>query len=147
MYKKVSGRSIVFLILYVDDKLIIGNDVSTLQSAKIWLSKNFSMKDLGEETYILGIIVYRDKSKRLLGLSKSTYIDKMLKKFSIEQSKRGFIPIIHGTTLSKSMCPQTQDERTHMSKIPYASAIGYIMYAMICTRLDVSYALSVMSKY
>ena len=80
MYKKVSGSVIVFLILYlyVDDILIIGNDVSTLQSVKIWLSKNFSMKDLVEATYILGIIVYKDRSKRFFGLSQSTYIDKFL---------------------------------------------------------------------
>ena len=50
-------------------------------------------------------------------------------------------------TLSKSMCSKTQDERTHMSMIPYASAIGSIMYAMLCTRPDVSYALSVTSRY
>ena len=50
MYKNVNGSAIVFLILYVDDILLIGNDDSTLQSIKIWLSSNFSMKDLGEAT-------------------------------------------------------------------------------------------------
>ena len=52
-----------------------------------------------------------------------------------------------GITLSKSLCPRTEDERTHMSLIPYVSAIGSIMYFIICTRPDVSYALSVTSKY
>ena len=88
-----------------------------------------------------------ERSKRLLDLSHSTYIDKMLKKFSMEQSKKGLIHIIHGTTLSKSVCPQTQDVRTHMSRIPNASTIGFIMYIMICTRPDVSYVISVMSRY
>ena len=74
MYKKTSGSAVIFLVLYVDDILLIGNDVSVLQSVKIWLSKNFSMKDLGEATYILGIKIYNDRSKRLLGLSQSTYI-------------------------------------------------------------------------
>ena len=147
VYKKTSGSAIVFLVLYVDDILLIGNVVSVLQSVKIWLSKNFSMKDLGEATYILGIKIYRDRSKRLLGLSQSTYIDKMLKRFSMEQSKRGYIPMVSGITFLKSLCPQTQDERTHMNMIPYASAIGLIMYAMLCTRPDVSYALSVTSIY
>ena len=64
MYKKVSGSVVVFLVLYVDDMLLIVNDVSVLQYVKIWLSKNFSMKDLGEATYILGIKIYRDRSKR-----------------------------------------------------------------------------------
>ena len=53
----------------------------------------------------------------------------------------------HGITLSKSTCPKSQDERTHMILIPYASTIGSIMYAMICTIPDTSYALSVTSRY
>ena len=69
MYKKVSGSAVVFLVLYVDEILMNGNDVSTLQSVKICLSKNLSIKGLGEATYILGIKIYRDRYKRLLGLS------------------------------------------------------------------------------
>ena len=88
------------------------------------------MKDLGEATYILGIRIYRDRSRKLLGLSQSTYIDKMLKRFSMDLSKKGFIPIVHGKHLSKSMCPRTQEERKRMSRIPYASAIGSYLYAL-----------------
>ena len=62
VYKKVSGSMIVFLVLYVDDILLIGNDVPTLQQVKSWLGKCFSMKDLGEAAYILGIRIYRDRS-------------------------------------------------------------------------------------
>ena len=53
----------------------------------------------------------------------------------------------HGITLSKSMCPKTEEERVKISKTPYDSAIGSIMYAIICTRPDVAYALSVCSRY
>ena len=105
------------------------------------------MKNLEEATYILGIKIYRDRFKTLFGLSQSTYIDKMLKRFSMEQSKRGNFHMTHGITLSKSMCTKTQDERTHMSMTPYASVIGSIMYAMLYTRPDVSYALSVTRRY
>ncbi|KAK8506960.1 hypothetical protein V6N12_009271 [Hibiscus sabdariffa] len=89
----------------------------------------------------------KDRSRRLLGLSQSTYIDKVLKRFSMEESKRGFLPMRHGISLSKEMCPSTPQERERMSQIPYALAIGSIMYAMICTRLDLSYALSMTSRY
>jgi hypothetical protein len=105
------------------------------------------MKDLGEASYILGIKIYRDRSRKLIGLSQSTYIDKVLKRFSMEDSKRGFLPMSHGISLSRSQCPSTRDERERMNRIPYASAIGSIMYAMVSTRLDVSYALSVTSRY
>ncbi|KAK8685894.1 hypothetical protein V6N13_124926 [Hibiscus sabdariffa] len=65
----------------------------------------------------------------------------------MEESKRGFLPMRHGISLSKEMCPSTPQERERMSQIPYASAIGSIMYAMICTRPDLSYALSMTSRY
>ncbi|KAK8516821.1 hypothetical protein V6N12_049533 [Hibiscus sabdariffa] len=132
VYKKFSGSIVSFLILYVDDILIIGNDIPTLQSIKTLLSSCFSIKDLGEAAYILGVKIYRDRSRRLLGLSQSTYIDKVLKWFSMEESKRGFLPMRHGISLSKEMCPSTPQERERMSQISYASAIGTIMYAMIC---------------
>ena len=105
------------------------------------------MKDLGETAYILGIKIYRDRSRKLIGLSQSTYIDKVLNKFSMQDSKRRFLPMSHGISLSKTQCPMTQDERDRMSKIPYASAIGSIMYAILCTRSDVSYALSTTNRY
>ena len=65
----------------------------------------------------------------------------------MEEAKKGFLPMSHGIKLSKTQCPSTTDEREHMSRVPYALAIGSIMYAMICTRPDVSYALSVTSRY
>ena len=147
VYKKISGSIVVFLILYVDDILLIGNDIPSLQSVKEWLSKNFSMKDLGDATYILGVKIHRDRSNKLLGLSQSTYIDKMLKKFSMDQSKKGYLPMSHGIYLSKDMCPKTDVEVHNMQNVPYASAVGSIMYAMMCTRPDVSYALSVTRKF
>ena len=105
------------------------------------------MKDLGEATYIMGIKIYRDRLKNIIGLSQDTYIDKVLKRFNMEQSKKGFLPVSHGTHLSQKQCPATANERERMSKVPYTSAIGSIMYAMISTRLDVSYAISATSRY
>ncbi|WVZ63555.1 hypothetical protein U9M48_013178 [Paspalum notatum var. saurae] len=147
VYKKVSGSALIFLVLYVDDILLIRNDIPMLEAVKDSLRKSFSMKDLGEAAYILGIKIYRDRSKHLIGLSQSTYIDKVLKRFNMHDSKKGFLPMSPGTILSTTQCPSTTDEQKRMSEIPYASAIGSIMYAMICTRPDVSFALSVTSRY
>ena len=91
------------------------------------------MKDLGEASYILGMRIYRDRSKRLLGLSQSTYIDTMLKRFSIENFKKGYLSIGHGISLSKRDCPTTPQERERMGRISYASTVKSIMYAMTCT--------------
>jgi Reverse transcriptase (RNA-dependent DNA polymerase) len=83
VYKKVSRSLVIFLVLYVDDILLIGNDISMLDSVKSSLSRVFSMKDLGEATYILGIQIFRERSKRLIGLSQSTYIGKVLERFNM----------------------------------------------------------------
>ena len=111
------------------------------------LNSKFSMKDLGEAAYILGIKIYRDGSRRLIGLSQSTYLDKILKKFRMDESKKGFLPMLQGKTLSKTQSPVTAEDREMMNKIPYASAIGSIMYAMLCTRPDVAHAVSLTSRY
>ena len=66
IYNKVSESSIAFLILYVDDILLIGNDTEFLDSIKGYLNKNFSKKDLGEAAYTLSIKIYRDTSRRLI---------------------------------------------------------------------------------
>ena len=50
VYIKVSGSKIIFLTLYIDDILIIGNEILTLEDTKAYLSKSFQMKDLGEAT-------------------------------------------------------------------------------------------------
>ncbi|KAM1185452.1 hypothetical protein ACFX2G_015060 [Malus domestica] len=65
----------------------------------------------------------------------------------MEQSKKGFLPVRHGIHLSKSMGLKTPEEIRQMSVIPYASAIGSLMYAMICTRPDIAYAVSITSRY
>ncbi|KAM2111914.1 hypothetical protein ACFX1R_014482 [Malus domestica] len=65
----------------------------------------------------------------------------------MEQSKKGFLPVGHGIHLPKSMEPKTPEEIQQMSCIPYASAIGSLMYAMICTRPDIAYAVSITSRY
>ncbi|KAM1772047.1 hypothetical protein ACFX11_046791 [Malus domestica] len=147
VYQKVVGDAVVFLVLYVDDILLFGNDTAILSSVKVWLSKTFHMKDLGDASYVLGIKLYRDRSRKLIGLSQSMYIDKVLSRFEMEQCKKGFLPVRHGIHLSKSMEPKTPEEIRHMSRIPYASAIGSLMYAMICTRPDIAYAVSITSRY
>ena len=66
IYKKVSGSSVAFLILYVDDILLIGNDIEFLDSIKGYLNKSFSKKDLGEAAYTLSIKIYKDRSRCLI---------------------------------------------------------------------------------
>ena len=69
VYKFIHEGKIVFLILYVDDILLIGNDVGKLSEIKMWLAQQFDMKDLGEAAYILGIRIFRDRKNKQLAFS------------------------------------------------------------------------------
>ena len=75
------------------------------------------------------------------------HLDKVLKKFKMDQSKKGFLPVLQGVNLSQTQCPTTAEDREKMKDVPYASAIGSIMYAMLCTRPDVCLAISLAGRY
>ena len=77
------------------------------------------MKDLGEAAYILGIKIYRDRSRSLIGLAQSTYLDKLLKKFKMDQSKKGFLPMLQGVKLSQTQSSTTAEDREKMKGVPY----------------------------
>ena len=74
IYLKFSGSTYIFLILYVNDILLVTNDLNLLRDTKKFMSNNFEMKDLGYASYVLGIQLYRVRSKNILGLSQKGYI-------------------------------------------------------------------------
>ena len=133
VYTKRSKGSFIILSLYVDDILLAGNDVEMIVATKEWLFSNFEMKDMGEVDYILGVKIFRDCSKKILGLSQQTYIKKVLERFQMSDCKPIDTPIAKNESLSQNMCPKTQDEQEKMARVPYANAIGSLMYAMMCT--------------
>nr|GEZ32445.1 hypothetical protein [Tanacetum cinerariifolium] len=75
---------------------------TNMDDVKSYLGRSFAMKDLGDAAHILGIKIYRDRSKRLIGLCQSAYIEKILKRYYMENSKRGTIPMQEKLKLSKS---------------------------------------------
>nr|GFB44538.1 retrotransposon protein, putative, Ty1-copia subclass [Tanacetum cinerariifolium] len=142
VYQKASGSNVIFLILYVDDIILMGNHKPSLQEVKDYLGKCFSMKDLGDVAYIHGIKIYRDRSRRLIGLSQDA-----IWYFGMNGSKRDAIPIQVDCHLDKSQCAKSKDDKARMQNVPYASAVGSIMYAVRCTRPDVAFAQNITSRF
>ncbi|GJT17483.1 putative reverse transcriptase domain-containing protein, partial [Tanacetum coccineum] len=127
VYQKASRSNVTFLILYVDDLIIMGNHIPSLQSVKDYLGKCFAMKDLGEAAFILGIKIYRDRSKQLIGLGQNAYMDKILKRYKMDNSKRGHIPMQERFDLDKTQGASTHKEVKRMQNVPYASGVGSII--------------------
>ncbi|GJU68630.1 retrotransposon protein, putative, ty1-copia subclass [Tanacetum coccineum] len=122
VYQKASGSNVTFLILYVDDIIIMGNHIPSLQSVKDYLGRCFAMKDLGEAAFILGIKIYRDRSKRLIRLGQSAYMDKILKRYKIYNFKRCHILMQERLDLNKTQGASTPKEVKRMQNVPYTSA-------------------------
>ncbi|TYK04838.1 gag/pol protein [Cucumis melo var. makuwa] len=80
-------------------------------------------------------------------MSQTSYIDKMLSRYKMQNSKKGLLPYKYGIHLSKEQCSKTPQEVEDMINIPYASAVGSLMYAMLCTRLDICYSVGIVSRY
>jgi len=81
VYHKFSESKYIFLVLYVDDRLLAANDIGMLHEIKRFLSRNFEMKDLGDTSFVLGIQIHRDRSRGIPGLSPRSYIKKVRKRF------------------------------------------------------------------
>lgn len=109
--------------------------------------KNFDMKDMGEAMFVLGIEIKRDRDRKLLGLSQRNYIDRVLKRFSMETCKAGESPMSKGDKLHAGQCPRNTIERKEMDKRPYARLVGSLMYAQVCTRPDMAFSVGVLSRY
>nr|GEV40359.1 hypothetical protein [Tanacetum cinerariifolium] len=142
---------IAFLNGYLDEDIYMvqpeGNHIPSLQSVKHYLGKCFAKKDLGEATFIFGIKIYRDGSKRLIGLGQNAYIDKILKRYKMDNSKHGHIPMQERLELNKTQGASTPKEVKRMQNVPYASDVGSIMYAVRCTRPNVAFTQNITSCF
>ena len=95
------------------------------------------MKDMGLAKQILGMHIVRDRTKKLLWLSQEKYVTKVLQTFSMERAKPVESRLPTNCKLSKDQCPKSKTEKAEMTKVPYASVVGSLMYAMVCTRPDI----------
>ena len=124
--------------------MIVGNDKKLIDVTK---TSNFEMKSMSDASYVLGVKIFKDRSKQLLGLSKETYIKKMLKCYHMHDYKPMDTPVEKNLSLSLDMCPKTPNEKEQMSKVLYTSVVGSLMYAMMCTRLDICYVVGLVSRF
>ncbi|KAG8493067.1 hypothetical protein CXB51_010376 [Gossypium anomalum] len=137
-FKKSSDGSFVYLLLYVNDKLIAAKDKGEIRKVKAQLSEEFEMKDLGPVKKILGMEILKNRKESKLYLSQKRYIGKVLCKFNMQSAKPVSTPLAAYFRLSSALSPQSDDEIEYMSHVPYSSAVGSLMYAMVCSRPDLS---------
>ncbi|KAI5335062.1 hypothetical protein L3X38_025195 [Prunus dulcis] len=135
-------RKIILLLLYVDDMLITCQDMSKVRELKILLGKEFDMKDIGPAQKILGMEIRKDRDVGKLWLSQGKYISKVLERFNMLDYKPMSTSLAKHFRLSAHESPSSDKENDEMSKVLYASMVGCLMYAMVCTCPDLAQAVS-----
>ena len=135
----------LIVAVYVDDLLIAGPDMTEIDKLKKGLSDKFRMEDLGPCSYYLGMKVTRDRPNRTIKLSQKGYLEKVLKDFGMwDCNTKHDTPM---ETSPKHMVPETKMQASVEDKRRYQSAVGSLMYAMLGTRPDIAFAVSVVSRF
>lgn len=147
IYYCVSKHSMVYVAIYVDDVLVFSNDKEATQRIKNVLSSKFKMKDMGSVSSVLGMRVQRDEVKKLIKLDQSEYISSVLKRFGMNDCNAVATPLDLSQKLTLEICPQTEEAKKEMEKIPYMEAIGSLLYAAQNTRPDISFAVNLLSRF
>lgn len=127
--------------------LIVRKDISRIKELKSTLSESVAMKDLREAQKILGIEIVRDRNEKKLYLSQEMYVEKFLRRFSMDKAKTVSISLASHFKLSHNLCPYTDEEKLSMKNIMYSSAVDNLMYVTICTRPDISQDVRMVSRY
>ncbi|KAE8702578.1 Cyclin-L1-1 [Hibiscus syriacus] len=146
-FKRFGDNDFVILMLYVDDMLVVGPNKDHIEELKAQLAREFEMNELGSTNKILGMQIHQDRSNRKIWLSQKNYLKKILSRFNMQDCKSISTPLPINFKLSSNMNPSSEEDRMEMSRVPYASAVGSLMFAMICTRPDIAQAVGVVSRY
>ena len=147
VYFRVENDHLLIIALYVDDMLLFGKSKGKISNFKSQLSAQFEMKNLGAKRYMLGMKISRDRSNRKLWLSQSKYMKSMLDRFNMANYRPLCVPISMGTNLSIDDCPKSPSEVEDMSRVPYASVVGSLMYVMVYTRPYITQVVGVLSQF
>ncbi|KAL2623059.1 hypothetical protein R1flu_003264 [Riccia fluitans] len=129
--------------------LIVAKDKSEVEKLKAQLSVEFSMKDLGLAKNILGMEIHKDVKGGRLWLTQEKYARKVFERFNMLDAKLVGTHLVNHFKhqFSATFCPLDAMEKGLMSKVPYESVVGSLMYLMVCTRPNIAYALGKVSKY
>ena len=139
----VNKKPVIMIIaVYVDDTVLLSNNINVLRSEKAKISQRFSMDDRGEIHYILGMEVKRDRENRVMTISQKSYLETVVSRFGMQNCNPVSTPLETGKRFSKL----GENEETVDVKL-YQAAIGSLNYAAIATRPDLSVAVGMLSQH
>jgi hypothetical protein len=146
VYIYAKNGILVLIPIFIDDITLASNSQTTLDNTVEELASHFKLRDLGETSFLLGIKITRDIPNHSISLSQHQYIVDMLDKYGFSTCTSISTPMDPGLQLTKTTTLSTEDKE-FMSKVPYISAVGSLMYLAHSTRPDITYAVGVLARY
>lgn len=140
LYTKFENGIRCYILLYVDDLLIVCDDLKKINVIKGLLAKEFEMMDIGRADTFLGMHIEHDRENGTIQLSQTQYLKSVVRKFGMDESKSISTPIEKGLHLSA-------DGSTENANVPYRELIGCLTYATLTTRPDLCAATNYFSRF
>lgn len=140
LYVNTSNKEIIYLLLYVDDLLIVSENLCLVNEVKSALLERFQMQDMGSISNFLGLDITRSNDE--LHISQSKYLGKLVQKFGLENCNPVKTPMeVKGNEITQD------EENNNCFDKPYRLLLGSLMYAMLGSRPDLSFALNYLSRF
>src|SRR5882757_3418989 len=127
--------------------LLAGNSRELMEEAKGWLAKHFKIKDMGYLKLVVGLEVIRNAELGTTAISQSHFVDELAVWYHQEAAPAAPTPLSSGFDFTGDDCPLTGADKEEMTHLPYRSLVGALMYVMIGTHLDISFAVGCLSQY
>ena len=147
LYVYARDKERITMPVYVDDGMMSSNSPALLDWAVLELSKHVKLRDLGASSFLLGMLIERDCPARMLAISQRQYILDMLVRYNMDKCDVVRTPMNPSLRLSKAQGPQTAEEIEAMRSVPYAEAVGSLLYLARGTRPDIAYSVAFLSRF
>lgn len=146
LYVREEYGETMYVGVFVDDLIMAGSSEVAIERFKKEISEQFTMKDLGVLTRILGMEVTR-WDDHTLSLTQMKYIEDVLERFKMTSCRSASTPMEPGMILSRRMSPKTAKERQDAALFPYRELVGSLLYLSTHTRIDIAYTVSQLSRF
>jgi hypothetical protein len=146
VYVKRQPKTVIIIALYVDDLLIASNNPTDLTQFKRDLAAEFKMEDLGEANFILGVKIERNRTTRSITIGQSAYVTALLERHGMTDCKAVFTPMDPSSIHQLVKAPEGHTASLAEAR-EYQSIIGGVMFAMLCTRPDIAFAVTTLSQF
>lgn len=148
IYYRTTDTGTVIAAVHVDDFLSIASSKDENDRFKDQMRQVWTISDLGTPRFVVGIGIEWDQHNSSVKLSQTALIDKLISQFGQKDATPLSLPMDPGLKLRRvDRNTLTNDERERLSKIPYRSLVGGLLYLAISTRPDISYAVQQLTQY